>query len=218
MTHKGYFIISHLIIKWPTISSYPNLHQLNYEMPLFYANSGNIASLTFQPRCLSIRPAWSINLRAVPELDSAANKPRELILRDPWRWGGGQREPACFWRRLLWPPEGLGWRCPRAQVVQEDSGFYPLENSVWECVCVGHVQELQGCPPCAPGDAMGWWFCAGAEEPPVPLWWAGPSQGVGNRHGNLQSSYRDSLSTPLLLLCIKEMLVPPTCMYLKRVV
>lgn len=71
-------MISHLIIKWPTISSYPNLHQLNYEMPLFYANSGNIASLTFQPHCLSIRPAWSINLRAVPGLDSAANKPCEF--------------------------------------------------------------------------------------------------------------------------------------------
>lgn len=137
MTRKGYFMISHLIIKWPAISSYPNLHQLNYEMPLFYANSGNIASLTFQPRCLSIRPVWSINLRAIPELDSAANKPRELILWDPWRWGGGQRKAACFWRRLLWPPEGLGWRCPRAQVVQEDSGSYPLENSVWKCVCGG---------------------------------------------------------------------------------
>lgn len=67
-------MISHLIIKWPTISSYPNLHQLNYEMPLFYANSGNIASLTSQPRCLSISLAWSINLRAVPEPDSTANK------------------------------------------------------------------------------------------------------------------------------------------------
>lgn len=77
-------------------------------------------------------------------------------------------------------------------------------------VCGRHVQELQGCPPCTPGDAMGWWFCAGAEEPPVPLWWADPSQRVGNGHGNLQSSCRDSLSTPLLLLCLKETLVPPT--------
>jgi len=67
-------MISHLIIKWPTISSYPNLHQLNYEMPLFYAKFGNIASLTSQPCCLSIRLAWSINLRAVPELDSTANR------------------------------------------------------------------------------------------------------------------------------------------------
>jgi len=67
-------MISHLIIKWPTISSYPNLHQLNYEMPLFYANSENIASLTFQPRCLSIRLTWSINLRVAPEHNSAASK------------------------------------------------------------------------------------------------------------------------------------------------
>lgn len=67
-------MISHLIIKWPTISSYPNLHQLNYEMPLFYANSGNIASLTSQLCCLSLL-VWSINLRTMPELDSAANKP-----------------------------------------------------------------------------------------------------------------------------------------------
>lgn len=66
-------MISHLIIKWPTISSYPNLHQLNYEMPLFYANSGNIASLTSQPCCLSLL-VWSINLRAAPELDSVASK------------------------------------------------------------------------------------------------------------------------------------------------
>lgn len=73
MTCKGYFMISHLIIKWPTISSYPNLHQLNYEMPLFYANSGNIASLTSQPCCLSLF-VRSINLRAVPELDPVANK------------------------------------------------------------------------------------------------------------------------------------------------
>ena len=67
-------MISHLIIKWPTISSYPNLHQLNYEMPLFYANSGNIASLTSQPCCLSVRLVWNINFRAVPEPDATANQ------------------------------------------------------------------------------------------------------------------------------------------------
>lgn len=88
-------MISHLIIKWPTISSYPNLHQLNYEMPLFYANSGNIASLTSQPCCLSIRLAWSINLRAVPCQGSIQLRIKhvELILQEyP---AGGERWQRC---------------------------------------------------------------------------------------------------------------------------
>lgn len=67
-------MISHLIIKWPTISSCPNLHQLNYKMPLFYANSENIASLTFQPCCLSIRLMRSINLGVALGHNSAASK------------------------------------------------------------------------------------------------------------------------------------------------
>lgn len=105
-------MISHLIIKWPTISSYPNLHQLNYEVPLFYANSGNIASLTSQPRCLSIRLAWSINLRAVPELASTANKTWRINL------AGGERRQRCgqgvphpvVWLELGHPIRGgAGW-------------------------------------------------------------------------------------------------------------
>lgn len=105
MTRKGYFMISHLIIKWPTISSYPNLHQLNYEMPLFYANSGNIASLTSQPCCLSLL-VWSINLRAVPELDSVANRRGWVDSRGIHGSGGGAAWGRCG---QMWLCDPMAW-------------------------------------------------------------------------------------------------------------